>query len=279
MDYLTTNENIKMPVLIYGTAWKKENTVKFVEEALLRGFRGVDTACQPKHYREDLVGEGLLNAYKKGLKREDIFIQTKFTPVDGQDISRIPYDPNDSLPEQIECSFEVSKNNLQTKFIDSYVLHFPIYPAVKLKQAWRVMESFYEKKEAGQLGISNCYDLDVLKYLYDNSTVKPSIIQNRFYEHSGYDRDIRAWCKEKGIIYQGFWTLTANPHILSSLIVNELSRKYSKTPAQIFYRYLTQIDIVPLIGTTSQKHMAEDIDIFGFGLEFDEIEKISEVIF
>lgn len=279
MNYLTTNENIKMPSLIYGTAWKKEDTAKFVEEALLSGFRGIDTAGQPKHYREDLVGEGLLYAYEKGLNREDIFIQTKFTPLDGQDINNMPYDPNSSLKEQIKRSFEVSKENLKTDYIDSYVLHSPIYPGAKLKQAWSVMESFYEDKQVGQIGISNCYDLDVLQYLYNNSTIKPAVIQNRFYEHSNYDKELRAWCKQRGIIYQAFWTLTANPHILSSAIINELSKKYSKTLAQVFYRYLNHIGIVPLIGTTSKQHMMEDSSIFEFELGSDEIEKISEVIF
>jgi diketogulonate reductase-like aldo/keto reductase len=278
MDYFISNENIKIPALIYGTAWKKEDTAKFVEEAFLNGFRGVDTACQPKHYKEELVGQGILKAYENGLKREDIFIQTKFTPIEGQDKNNIPYEIESSLEEQIKCSFEVSKKNLGTDFIDSYVLHSPIFPGARLKKAWKVMEEFYRKKEAGQLGVSNCYDLDILQYLYDNSTVKPAIVQNRFYEHSNYDRDIRAWCKEKGIIYQGFWTLTANPHILSSIIINELAKKYSKTPAQVFYRFLNQIEIIPLIGTTSKEHMKEDIEIFGFKLGEDEVKSILKQI-
>ncbi len=53
-------KNIEIPKILYGTAWKKEQTAKCVEMALGCGFRGIDTACQPKHYREDLVGEGLI---------------------------------------------------------------------------------------------------------------------------------------------------------------------------------------------------------------------------
>lgn len=278
MNYITTNENIKMPTIIYGTAWKKEHTANLVEMALLSGFRGIDTAGQPKHYQENLVGDGLLKAYEKGIKRDELYIQTKFTPIDGQDRNNMPYEQEASFNEQIKQSFETSKQNLKTDFIDSYVLHSPIFPATKLNLAWNTMETFYDKKEVGQLGISNCYDLDVLQYIYKNSRVKPAVIQNRFYAQTSYDKEIRVWCKEKGIIYQSFWSLTANPHILSSDIVNNLAQKYSKTTSQIFYRFLNHIDIVPLIGTTSKEHMLQDIAIYEFELEKNEIESIVSLL-
>ncbi len=278
MNYITTNENIKMPTMIYGTAWKKEHTAELVQNALVSGFRGIDTASQPKHYQENLVGDGLLRAYEKGLKREDIYIQTKFTPIDGQDINNMPYLQESALDEQIKQSFAVSKQNLKTDFIDSYVLHSPIFPASKFNLAWNTMESFYDQKEVGQLGISNCYDLDVLQYLYKNSRIKPAVVQNRFYAQTSYDKEIRQWCQDKGIIYQSFWSLTANPHILSSDIINELAQKYLKTNSQIFYRYLNHINIVPLIGTTSKKHMLEDLNIYEFELTQDEVESISKLL-
>ena len=278
MNYITTNENINMPTIIYGTAWKKEHTAELVQNALVSGFRGIDTASQPKHYQENLVGDGLLRAYEKGLKREDIYIQTKFTPIDGQDINNMPYLQESALDEQIKQSFAVSKQNLKTDFIDSYVLHSPIFPASKFNLAWNTMESFYDQKEVGQLGISNCYDLDVLQYLYKNSRIKPAVVQNRFYAQTSYDKEIRQWCQDKGIIYQSFWSLTANPHILSSDIINELAQKYLKTNSQIFYRYLNHINIVPLIGTTSKKHMLEDLNIYEFELTQDEVESISKLL-
>ncbi|KAG8749428.1 hypothetical protein FRC12_013426 [Ceratobasidium sp. 428] len=68
-----------IPTIIYGTAWKKVQTKSLVVQAVLQGFRGIDTACQPKHYREDLVGEALAELYEQhGLSREDLFIQTKY---------------------------------------------------------------------------------------------------------------------------------------------------------------------------------------------------------
>ena len=269
---------MKIPNMIYGTAWKKENTSELVYEALMHGFKGVDTACQPKHYREDLVGIGLEKAYANGIRREDIFLQTKFTPIDGQDISNMPYLKSDEIEVQIEKSFQTSKRNLKTDFINSYVLHSPVYPANKLQRVWQKMEEFYDKKEVGQLGISNCYDLDVLVYLFNNAKVKPSVVQNRFYAQSDYDKDIRKFCLKNKIIYESFWSLSANPHILSSDILQKLAKKYKRSEAEIFYRFLNYINIVPLNGTTSKEHMIADLNIGEFELLKEEIDSILQLL-
>ena len=265
---------MNIPKLIYGTAWKKDETARLVELAVKSGFRAIDTACQPRHYHEKGVGDALQSLYKQGFKREEIFLETKFTPKDGQDINNIPYNPDDVLEKQVSDSFEVSLKNLQTSYLDSFVLHSPIFPFNHMMKVWKVMESFYEKEKTKNIGISNCYDIRVLKALYKEATVKPTILQNRFYKDSDYDKEIREFCKENSITYLGFWTLTANPHVLGSKEVINLARKYKKTQAQIFYRFLTQIGITPLNGTTSKEHMIEDLDIFSFELENDEIESI-----
>lgn len=268
-----------LPNMIYGTAWKKENTTNLVFEALKQGFRAIDTACQPRHYQEDLVGFGLQKAYDEGIvKREDLFIQTKFTPIDGQDKNNMPYLESDEIEIQVEKSFETSKKNLKTNFIDAYILHSPVYPGSKLQKVWQKMEEFVDAQEVGQLGISNCYDLDVLVYIYNNAKIKPSIVQNRFYAQSGYDKEIRAFCNQNGIKYESFWSLTANPHILTSEILQNLSKKYQRGVAEIFYRFLNHIDITPLNGTTSTKHMIEDLKIGDFSLSNDEINEISKLL-
>jgi len=71
---------INKPHLVYGTAWKKEETARLVSEAVKSGFRFIDTACQPKHYNEAGVGNGWTAAAQElGLSRSDIWLQTKFT--------------------------------------------------------------------------------------------------------------------------------------------------------------------------------------------------------
>ncbi len=270
--------HLERPKLIYGTAWKKDATTMLVVQAIEAGFRAIDTACQPKHYREEKVGEALQILSAKGIGREDIFLQTKFTPLAGQDIHSIPYDQNASLEEQVLRSFEVSKHNLQTSYVDALVLHSPLFPFANLLKVWRTMEKIYNTKEALALGISNCYDLQVLQKLYENATVKPSIVQNRFYAESDYDKEIRIWCKHHNILYESFWSLTANPHLLGSKTVIKLAQKYKKSEAQILFNFLSYEGITPLSGTTSQLHMLEDLSAFDFELSDDEYSSIKELL-
>jgi len=271
-------QKASLPKLFYGTAWKKEKTATCVEMALECGFRGIDTACQPKHYDEALVGLGLERAYAKGLKREELFIQTKFTPLNGQDPNHMPYDAKASLEEQIATSLEVSKRNLQTTYLDSWVLHSPLFPYSQLLRAWRAMEECVDNEEVIYLGISNCYDVELLKHLYHDAIIKPTFLQNRFYNETEYDREIRAWCDKHHLHYQSFWTLSANPHLLSSELFLTLASRYKKTPAQIMYRYVSHKGIIPLIGSTSQVHLKEDLDIFTFELTLEEIEKLDSLL-
>jgi len=263
------------PPLIYGTAWKKDLTQELVIQAVHAGFRAIDTACQPKHYNEEGVGDGLKVLYEQGFKREELFIQTKFTPIGGQDPLNVPYDKKAALITQVEQSFEVSKRNLQTNYVDSLILHSPLFPFKDLLNVWRAMQKIHQEGGAKLLGISNTYDLEVLKRLYEEAKVKPSILQNRFYQDTDYDKEIRAWCKEHNIIYQSFWTLTANPHILESKELFTLAGKYNKNVVQVFFAYLHQIGITPLTGTKDTEHMQLDLKSFQLTLKDEEIKQLN----
>ena len=273
-NWLITSAGVKMPRIIYGTAWKKDRTGDLVVKAIQTGFRGIDTACQPKHYNEALVGTALQRLKSHGIEREELFLQTKFTPLSGQDPRQMPYDMNAPVEFQVAQSFEASKKNLQTEYVDSLVLHSPMAPHALLMKAWNAMEKIQKTGGARQLGISNCYDTEVIRSLYADANVKPAVVQNRFYQETGYDADLRHWCSNHGVIYQSFWTLTANPQILASNTVRSIAQKYKKTEAQIFFRYLSQSGIVPLTGTSSEQHMREDLSIFDFELFFEDLKNV-----
>jgi diketogulonate reductase-like aldo/keto reductase len=267
-----------MPQIIYGTAWKKEATAELVVQAVEAGFRAIDTACQPKHYFESGVGEALTILESKGIKRSALFVQTKFTPLAGHDILTTPYDKYAPLEKQVAESFEISKKNLQTDYVDSLVLHSPLFPSSMLFRVWRVMEEIQKRGEALRIGISNCYDLAVLKKLHEEAEVKPSVVQNRFYADTDYDKEIRKWCKENGVTYQSFWSLSANPHLLASEVLVKLAMKYKKSEPQILFNFLSHQGITPLSGTTSPEHMQDDVKAFEFKLTADEYEAINELL-
>ena len=275
--FITSSANVRTPRIIYGTAWKKSETAHWVGKAIRQGFRGIDTACQPRHYDEAGVGAGVALSLRGTLARADLYLQSKFTSVSGQDPMSIPYDPNAPLPEQVAQSFAASLRNLQTAYLDCLVLHSPLASPAQTLKVWRAMESLVPGGGVRQLGISNCYALEQLKALHDSARIKPSVVQNRLYAETRYDREIRAFCRGHRIIYQSFWTLTANPHVLGEGTVAGLASKYGRTPAQVLFRYLTQRDVVPLTGTRSETHMREDLAIFEFELAQPERESIDAI--
>jgi diketogulonate reductase-like aldo/keto reductase len=269
---------MSVPRIIYGTAWKKAATEQLVTLAIQNGFRAIDTACQPKHYDEAGVGAGVAANLKRGLTRADLYLQSKFTSLSGQDPNRIPYDPKAPLADQISQSIAVSLKNLQTDYLDSVLLHSPMPTIAQTQSAWHALESFVDSGSIRQLGISNCYRLADLKSLYDGARIKPAIIQNRFYAETNYDRDIRVFCNRSQITYQSFWTLSANPHLLTHKTITALASTHKRTVAQILFRYLTQIGVAPLTGTKSEIHMREDLAIFEFELTNEEQRSITELL-
>lgn len=123
-----------------------------------------------------------------------------------------------------------------------------------------------------QLGMSNCYSLTDFKKIYDEANIKPAVLQNRFYAETGFDKELRAFCKDKGIFYQSFWTLTANPQILSNSKVRQIAQKYGMTSAQILFAYLINTGVVtPLTGTKSLQHMKEDLQTLEVKLTEEEM--------
>ncbi|WP_333872876.1 aldo/keto reductase family protein [Methylobacter sp.] len=277
-DFLTSAYGVRIPRIIYGTAWKKDSTAALVEQAVGLGFRGIDTACQPKHYNEAGVGDGVAACLHNGLDRSELYLQSKFTSLSGQDPLQVPYDPKAGLGEQVAQSFQTSLKNLQTPYLDCLVLHSPLASYPHTLEVWQAMERIFHSGAVKQLGISNCYDLQLFELLYKDAKIKPAVIQNRFYAETGYDRAIRDFCREQRIIYQSFWTLTANPNVLGNPTLQALAAKYRCHAAQIFFRFLIHIDIIPLTGTTSESHMREDLAIFDFELTADECDAIEVLL-
>ena len=279
---MSAEAQLTMPRMLYGTAWKEQRTAACVQLALEAGFRGIDTACQPKHYHEPGVGEGiaafLSSPAAVSCKREDLYLQTKFTSLDGQDPKRLPYDPRAALPAQVEQSIDTSLRNLRVDYIDGLVLHSPLADMQSTLTVWRAMEEAQQRGLVKTLGISNCYEPALFKQLCSLASIQPSVLQNRFYDKTRYDRELRAICRERQVIYQSFWTLTANKHVLADRVVSTLARKRQCTPAQLFFRYLSYEGIVPLTGTQSRDHMREDLACFDIELSEAERAEITALL-
>lgn len=261
------------PTIMYGTAWKEERTAACTRQALIAGYRAIDTANQRRHYVEAGVGEAVREWLDAGQgTRDQLFLQTKFTFVRGQD-HRLPYDPDAPLATQVEQSMASSLEHLHTTYVDSYVLHGPSHGAGWSRDDQQVWDAIVKLQKDGKtraIGVSNV-SLKHLEDLAKTGSPMPEYVQNRCYARMGWDRNIREFCKERNIVYQGFSLLTANPEVMSSRKVASIARRVNGTAAQVVFRFAQQVGMLPLTGTTDAQHMKEDIACESFTLDEDEV--------
>jgi diketogulonate reductase-like aldo/keto reductase len=272
-------EGVRVPRFLYGTAWKEDETQRLTELALQRGFRGIDTANQRRHYHEAAVGRAVSTALQSGsVVRAELFLQTKFTFRRAQD-NRLPYDPKAPVRTQVEQSFASSLGHLGTEVIDSYLLHGPtqrVGLAPADWEAWRAMEAIHESGRARLLGVSNI-TLEQLQTLCQQARFRPRIVQNRCYAARGWDLRVREFCAANGLVYQGFSLLTANREALARPQLVRIAERHGRTVSQIVFRFALEVGMVPLTGTTDADDMRADLEVFDFRLEPADVEWIENL--
>jgi diketogulonate reductase-like aldo/keto reductase len=255
------SSELSIPDFLYGTAWKEDRTAALTELAIRTGFRGIDTANQRRHYHEAGVGDGLAAAYRAGIvTRADLFLQTKFTYRRGQD-HRLPYDPSASLAEQVAQSLASSLEHLATDHVDSFVLHGPSSGYDWTDADAEVWGAMRKERDAGRtrlLGVSNV-SLQHLEQMESAHSELPAFVQNRCFARLGWDREVRTFCGQHKITYQGFSLLTANPEVVQNPPLAAVAREMNATMPQLIFSLARAIGMLPLTGTSSALHMKEDL--------------------
>ena len=208
LDTLMLHSTQAIPPFLYNTFKKKEKTGTLVYQAIISGYKGVDTAALPKYYREDLAGAGVRRALSEGkISRDEIYIQSKFTSVNWQNPNEMPYDPTASISEQVHTSIRSSLRNMrpseeesssESTYLDCLVLDNPLPTMAQTLEAWRAAETYVPHK-IRYLGIS-FVTRGILEQLYDAADYKPAVVQNPFSPNTQFDLDVRAFCAERRII-------------------------------------------------------------------------------
>jgi diketogulonate reductase-like aldo/keto reductase len=273
-----TYNKVSVPSFMYGTAWKKEATTRLVQQAVEAGFTAIDTANQLIHYQEALVGDALLALSKQGIARDRLFLQTKFTPANGQD-HRTPYDASANLTTQVTQSFDSSLAHLHTDYLDSYILHGP-YQRQGLGAAdwevWTAIERLYQSGKTKMIGISNV-TAEQLSQLCARAATKPMMVQNRCYAALGWDNEVREICRTHSIVYQGFSLLTANREIFADPGIRAIAQRLGTGLAQVVFRFAMQVGMLPLTGTTNPQHMKDDLQSQQLTLTSDDVRLIETI--
>jgi diketogulonate reductase-like aldo/keto reductase len=191
----------------------------------------------------------------------------------------LPYDPNASFSAQVAQSMSSSLEHLQTDYVDSYVLHGPWSGHDWTNIDAETWEAMRLERDAGRthfLGLSNV-SLGHLEQMAA-TTELPTFVQNRCYARLGWDREIRLFCRERKIVYQGFSLLTANLEVLRHPLIGELAARMKATRAQIVFAFARAVGMLPLTGTSDREHMAQDLAGLQIELSQEHILRIESLV-
>jgi diketogulonate reductase-like aldo/keto reductase len=139
------------------------------------------------------------------------------------------------------------------------------------------MERLHAAGKTRLLGVSNA-SLAQLAELHDGASTKPAIVQNRCFAALGWDRGVRHFCRERGMLYQGFSLLTANREVLGDRRVHAIATRTGRSVPQVIFRFALEAGLIALTGTTSSAHMAEDLQVYDFALAPDDVRAIDELL-
>lgn len=263
-NYVMWN-GVEIPKVGFGT-WQipdGEEVENAVLSALESGYNHIDTAYA--YYNEKGVG----NAVKKsGIPREDLFITTKL------------WNTEQGYEETLE-NFELSLENLQTDYVDLYLVHWPRtfifyneYPQ-RMWDTWRAFEELYRAKKVRAIGLSNFLQSHI-ETLMEKGTIFPML--NQLEIHPGYNQsEIVDYCHENKIVVES-WSPLANGNILrDSELLNELAGKYGKTTAQIALRWNLQRELLPLPRSVKPDRIKENFELFDFELNEEDMQRITDM--
>lgn len=252
-DSVKLNNGIEMPWLGFGVF--QINDGGQVKEAVLQaieaGYRSIDTATV--YDNEGGVGQAVRES---GQPRAELFLTTKVWNTDQR--ARRPL-----------AAFEESLERLNLEYVDLYLVHWPV--AGLIEETWQVMEEIYQSGRARSIGVSNFQIHHLEKIIELNQTV-PAVNQIEFHPYL-VQPELTAFCREKGIQVEA-WSPLMQGHIVEVPVVQEISRKYSKTPAQIVLRWDLQHEVVTIPKSVHQHRIIENAGIFDFELTDSEMKRI-----
>ncbi|WP_295162113.1 aldo/keto reductase [uncultured Brachyspira sp.] len=250
------NNGIEMPILglgVYNITDKEElyNTVKWAIDA---GYRKFDTAQFYNNEKE--LGEAIR---KTGIKREEVFITTKiWNTKQGYNSAK--------------RSFEESLEKLNTDYADLVLIHWPGQKKDRYLDTYRALENIYQNQKARAIGLSN-FEIKHLKDIFAHCNIAPAV--NQIERHPNLPRnELIDFCKHHNIIAEA-WSPLGRGKLLNNKIINHIAGKYDKTAAQIILRWDIEKNISVIPKSVNKNRIEENINIFDFELDKDDIGKIN----
>ncbi|HEX5259145.1 MAG TPA: aldo/keto reductase [Sphingomicrobium sp.] len=254
---VTLNNGVEMPILGFGVFQVPDPSEceRSVRDAIEVGYRLLDTAAS--YMNEEAVGAGIRSS---GIERGELFVTTKLWV-------------EDASYEGAKAGFERSLNKLQLDYLDLYLIHQPYGDVFG---AWRAMEELYRAGQIRAFGVSNFYPDRVVDFVLHND-ITPAVNQieiNPFHQQV----DAQALLQENNIQAEAWGPFAEGKNgLFENDILASVGRKHGKSIAQVVLRWLLQRDIVAIPKSVRRERMAENFDVFDFGLDADDLAAIAKL--
>ncbi len=253
MEYKLLNNGIKMPMEGIGTfMMSPDEAEEAVVNALDYGYRLVDTANA--YVNEKAVGRAIK---RSGLKREDIFLETKLWPSF--------YENKDAVEKTLE--------RLDTDYIDMLLIH---QPAGNYTAGYRLMEKAYKEGKVRAIGLSN-FTMEQIEEILSICEVKPALLQTEVHPYS-QEKNMKKFLDSEEIAVQAWYPLGhGDETLMKEPLFASLGDKYGKSSAQIILRWHIQAGNIIIQGSKNPKHIKDNFDLYDFSLSEEEMQKIYDM--
>lgn len=248
-DCVTLSNGVQMPILGFGTVFIKDPRKMIY--AIEHGYRNLDTATD--YGNENVVGEAVKNC---GLDRKELFITTKvWNSMHGYD--------------KTMKAFDFSVKQLQTDYIDLYLIHWPCPNHNLYVDTWKAMEQLYKEGRIRAIGVSNFYE-EWLERIKEECEIVPMVNQ---VEYNPYNQhvELRKYCEANNIQIEAY-TPICRGAVSEDATIQKIAAKYAKSCVQVTIRFLFQ-ERIPLVPRTSkEERIVSNADIFDFELTEEEMQ-------
>ena len=251
MEFATLNNGLKMPMAGIGTfLLSPDEAEASVLAALEGGYRLIDTANA--YVNEKAMGRAMK---KSGLKREEIFLETKLWPSF--------YENDDAVDKTLE--------RLGTDTIDLLLIH---QPAGNYVAGYRQMEKAYKEGKVKAIGLSN-FNQGQIEEILGLCQVKPAVLQTEVHPYF-QEQELKSFLSKEGMVIQAWYPLGhGDKALLEEPLFTKLGKKYGKTNAQIILRWHIQDGNIVIPGSKNPAHIKDNFDLFDFSFTEEEMEKIA----
>ena len=251
MKFATLNNGLSMPMAGIGTfLLTPDEAEASVLAALEDGYRLIDTANA--YVNEKAVGRAMK---KSGLKREEIFLETKLWPSF--------YEDDNAVDKTLE--------RLGTDTIDLLLIH---QPAGNYVAGYRQMEKAYKEGKVKAIGLSN-FNQAQIEEILGLCQVKPAVLQTEVHPYF-QEQELKSFLSKEGMVIQAWYPLGhGDKALLEEPLFTELGKKYGKTNAQIILRWHIQDGNIVIPGSKNPAHIKDNFDLFDFSLTEEEMAKIA----